>query len=60
MKINNPKTGEFVENKFCKGCYCHDMAVQFGKLVNGCCSECGCPKNLEGFDYFKSGMKNKE
>ena len=27
--------------------------MQFGQLMDGCCSECGCPKNLEGFEWYK-------
>ena len=57
MKIRNPKTDEVVENKFCNGgCPCHwNPDIQMGdKLDNGCCTECGCPKNLEGFEHFKS------
>ena len=63
MRIHNPKTNEFVENKSCNGCYCHDMAMQFGELIDGCCRECGCPKNLTGFEKFKQRslkMKNKQ
>lgn len=59
MKISNPKTGEFVENKSCNDCYCHSLPVQFGELVSGCCSECGCPKNLEGFEYFKKRLREE-
>ena len=34
----------------CAGCYCHDMAMRFGDLIEGCCSECGCPKTKAAFD----------
>ena len=55
MKIYNPLTGDYIINKSCDGCYCHEFDIQFGKeLKNGCCVECGCPKNLKGFNYFKT------
>ena len=49
---------EFIRNPGCKGgCYCHSLDVQFGELHHGCCSNCGCPKNLEGFRYWQNGKK---
>lgn len=56
MKISNPKTGEVVENPDCHGCMCHDIAMVFGNLASGCCDECGCPKNLKGFEAFKAQL----
>lgn len=52
MTINNPKTGESIETP-CRGCMCHELAMQFGDLVHGCCGECGCPKNIDGWNYWK-------
>lgn len=50
-KIHNPSTGQWVVVT-CTGCMCHDLPMQFGEPVNGCCNECGCPKNLEGWDSY--------
>lgn len=57
MIINNPKTGEKVENKSCHGqcpCHWHQAILMGDKLADGCCTECGCPKTEEGFEYFKN------
>ncbi len=35
----------------CRGCLCHDLAMQFGELHNGHCAECGCPKTKAAFDH---------
>ena len=43
----------------CKGCQCHEMAMQFGELIDGCCRECGCPKNLAGFQWYLDNKVKK-
>ncbi|MBI2633306.1 MAG: hypothetical protein HYW78_02850 [Parcubacteria group bacterium] len=61
MKIHNPLTNEYVINEFCNGCLCHEFAIQFGQeLKNGCCAECGCPKNVQGFNYFRANIDRKQ
>lgn|GEM_PF-4141571 len=45
MKGGRP-TGDVVVTS-CTGCQCHEMDMQFGELVDGCCRECGCPKTSE-------------
>ena len=35
------------------GCQCHELAMQFGELIEGCCRECGCPKTVKAFNRFK-------
>lgn len=38
----------------CNGsCYCHHMDMTFGER-DGCCVECGCPKNKEAFQLLKA------
>ena len=38
----------------CAGsCYCHHMAMTFGEC-DGCCVECGCPKNVTAFKRMKA------
>lgn len=53
MDIHNHKTREYVVTR-CKGCMCHELDMQFGsELYHGCCNECGCPKNEEGFKWYR-------
>lgn len=59
MRILNPKTGESALNEYCHGCYCHDMAMQFGlgeppDGVVHFCPECGCPKTEIGFERWRA------
>ena len=57
MKLKNPLTGEVVVNPTCSRCMCHGMAIVFGNMENGCCDECGCPKNMKGFQWFKENRQ---
>ena len=41
----------------CAGCYCHDMAMQFGNLIKDCCSVCGCPKTKGAFEARLAGKE---
>lgn len=50
MRIDNPRDQTYIETH-CRGCMCHEMAMVFGDMANGCCAECGCPKNLKGWEY---------
>ncbi len=45
MKIT---CGPHMVETSCRGCYCHDMAMQFGQ-DSDVCQECGCPKTKAGF-----------
>lgn len=51
MEITVFATKEVVTTR-CTGCQCHEMSMTFG-LSNGCCVECGCPKNMEGVEYYR-------
>lgn len=50
-KIHHPETGRWLATP-CTGCMCHDLAMQFGKPNQGCCTNCGCPKNQLGWDDY--------
>lgn len=52
MRINHPRTGEYITTR-CKGdCYCHHMAMVFGKNED-ICENCGCPKTEKGWNEWK-------
>ena len=43
----------------CAGsCYCHHMAMTFGER-DGCCVECGCPKNATAFKRMKAQERTR-
>lgn len=49
---------QYVENKLCSGCMCHELPIQFGEtLSEGCCRECCCPKTKEAWKEYE--RKNK-
>ena len=58
MKITNPLSDDYVETD-CKGCMCHSLSMQFDDLIDGCCSQCGCPKNLEGYKHYRKEHPEK-
>lgn len=50
MKIRH-EDGRVLHTR-CTGCMCHDMAMQFGELNQGCCRECGCPKTAQAYELL--------
>lgn len=53
MEIQHPRLQQVIDTP-CTGCPCHwNAAIQMGdRLKHGCCGECGCPKNQEGWNFW--------
>ena len=51
MKITCGK--ETIDVSCVGSCYCHHHEITFGE-TDGCCNECGCPKNKHAFEIVKS------
>jgi len=60
MKIWNAERTQYVENKFCNGCMCHDMDMIFGDGKSGKCGQCGCPKTKEAWEQMLVEQTHEE